>query len=333
MAEDNSLSLSSVHTIKQFSDLTLICGDESFKAHKAYLCRHSPVIAAALTGEFIEAKTNEMVISFDLPTVKHFIDFIYMGDYDLSTYTASDILSSGCIAEPGAATDGVGKEIGSYLSAIVHDDPFVLTQSEVLASGAADSTVDDVDSEGVDSGDAAPEDSHPIRDQLLQHGLMNSIADYYAIPKLGALAIKKTTRFLTDNWSGRDFCDFVRGFTGSTGDARFYEMLSDIVMDHLSETLEYRLLDNTDIVQELSPHLLTTVAHSFRIGGYAETAIVTVSSTVSSTLGVHFQATNTFYAVSNADVATSIPFEAIWTKSSMHTIRTIHWLLNNKPIR
>ncbi|KAI1364773.1 hypothetical protein F5Y08DRAFT_306061 [Xylaria arbuscula] len=264
MAEDNSLSLSSVHTIKQFSDLTLICGDESFKAHKAYLCRHSPVIAAALTGEFIEAKTNEMVISFDLPTVKRFIDFIYMGDYDLSTYTASDILSSGCIAEPGAATDGVGKEI-------------------VLASGAADSTVDDVDSEGVDSGDAAPEDSHPIRDQLLQHGLMNSIADYYAIPKLGALAIKKTTRFLTDNWSGRDFCDFVRGFTGSTGDARFY-MLSDIVMDHLSEILEYRLLDNTDIVQELSPHLLvkccTSLADSLKLLDITSDKATTASNDV-----------------------------------------------------
>ncbi|KAI0861605.1 hypothetical protein F4860DRAFT_513755 [Xylaria cubensis] len=301
MAEGNSLSLSSVHTIKQFSDLTLICSDESFKTHKAYLCRHSPVIAAALTGEFIEAKTNEMVISFDLPTVKRLIDFMYMGDYDLSTYTASDILSSGCIAEQGVTTDGIGKEI---------------------ASGNADSGADDVDSEGVDSGEVASEDSHPIREQLIQHGLMNSIADYYAIPALGALAIEKTTRILADNWSGTDFCAFVRESTGSTGDARFHKMLSDIVMDHLSEVLEDRLLDNTDVAQELSPHLLPTVAHSFRTGGHAEIPIATVNSTVSSTSGMYFQAPNTFCAVANADAATSIPVEAIWMESSLHAVTT-----------
>ncbi|KAI1123471.1 hypothetical protein F5Y10DRAFT_270040 [Nemania abortiva] len=238
MAEGNFLSLSSVHTIKQFSDLTLICGDESFKTHKAYVCRHSPVIAAALTGEFIEARTNAMAISFDLLTVKRLIDFMYMGDYDLFSYTASDVLSSGYAAEQGVTTDGVERE---------------------SASGNADSGADDVESENVDSGDVASEDSHPVRKQLIQHGLMNSIADYYAIPALGSLAIEKMTRILEDNWSGTDFCDFVRESTGSTGDARFHKMLSDIVMEHLSEVIKNRLLDNTDVAQELSPHLL----HSF----------------------------------------------------------------------
>ncbi|KAI0424601.1 hypothetical protein F5Y09DRAFT_353263 [Xylaria sp. FL1042] len=244
-----------------------------------------------------------MVISFDLPTVKRLIDFVYMGDYDLSTYTASDILLSDCIAARGVITDGVGKEI-------------------VLASGNADSGADDVDSEGVDSGDVASEDSHPVREQLIQHGLINSIADYYAIPALGALAIEKTKRILTHNWSGTDFCDFVRESTGSTGDARFHKMLSDIVMDHLSEVVEDCLLDNTDVAQELSPHLLPTVAHSFRTGGHAEIPIATVNSTVSSTSGVYFQATNTFCAVENADAATSILVEVIWMKSSLHVVTT-----------
>ncbi|KAI0185171.1 hypothetical protein EV127DRAFT_515518 [Xylaria flabelliformis] len=260
MAEGNSWSLSSVHTIKQFSDLTLICGDESFKTHKACLCRHSPVIAAALTGESIEAKTYKMVISFDLPTVKRIIDFMYMGDYDLSTYTASDILSSDCIAEQGVTTDGVGKEI---------------------ASGNADSGADDVDSKGVDSGEVISEDSHPIRKQLIQHGLMNSIADYYAIPALGALAIEKTTRILTDNWSGTDFCDFVRESIGSIRDARFHKMLSDIVMDHLSDVLKDCLLDNIDVAQVLSPHLLvrccTSLADSRKLLDSTSAKAITAS--------------------------------------------------------
>ncbi len=36
----------------EYSDLTLMCDGEEIKAHKVVVCPQSPVIAAALRGEF-----------------------------------------------------------------------------------------------------------------------------------------------------------------------------------------------------------------------------------------------------------------------------------------
>ncbi|KAI0419719.1 hypothetical protein F5X98DRAFT_57905 [Xylaria grammica] len=228
MAERESSSLSQVRNIKRFSDLTLSCGDESFKAHRATVCLHSPVMAAALTGQFIEAQTNKIDISFDLPSVKRLIDFMYTGDYQLSSYTASDVLSTSYAAEQDSTTEELGREV-------------------VLVDNGSDSAVNTFDYERTGS----------VCEQLISHSRVNVVADYYGIPALETLSIEKTRRILKSNWSAHDFCDFLRQSSGSTGDGEFLRMLATIAMEHLEEISKNHVLDDTDVIRDISPYMLS----------------------------------------------------------------------------
>ncbi|KAI0516871.1 hypothetical protein F5B22DRAFT_606822 [Xylaria bambusicola] len=245
MAPSNSSSLRNVQDIKQFSDVMLICEGEIFNAHKATICLVSPVMAAALTGNFNEAKINQIVVSFDLPSVKRLIDFMYTGDYDLSTYTASDILSAGHMVEQASSTEEAGKEIGNLTSN--QCEKLLLTVSLVLL--LENLTI----SNGDESDTTRP---NTIHDQLTSHARMNAIADYYAIPALATLSTANFRRVLEDEWSAKDFCGFLRGSKGMMGDAQFKKMLGAMTMRHLEEVAENHLLDDEDVVRELSPYLL-----------------------------------------------------------------------------
>ncbi|GAW23126.1 hypothetical protein ANO14919_126760 [Xylariales sp. No.14919] len=228
MAERKSSSLNQVRIIKRFSDLTLNCGGESFKAHKATVCLHSPVMAAALTGQFIEAQTNRIDIGFDLPSVKRLIDFMYTGDYQLSSYTASDVLSTSYAAEQDSATEELGREV-------------------VMVDNGSDSAVNTSDYERTSS----------VCEQLISHSRVNAVADYYDIPALETLSIEKARRILKSNWSAHDFCAFLRQSSGSTGDGEFFRMLATIAMEHLEEISENHLLDDTNAVRDLSPYMVS----------------------------------------------------------------------------
>ncbi|KAI0160590.1 hypothetical protein GGR57DRAFT_519466 [Xylariaceae sp. FL1272] len=93
LSETRNPALDNVKNVTRFSDLTLECENGAvFNAHKAIVCLHSPVIARALSGEFIEAKTDTIKIDFDIGSVKCLIDFMYMGDYSLTSNSASNIL-------------------------------------------------------------------------------------------------------------------------------------------------------------------------------------------------------------------------------------------------
>ncbi|PGH09654.1 hypothetical protein AJ79_05620 [Helicocarpus griseus UAMH5409] len=68
---------------KQYSDCSIKCQGEIFHVHKAVVCTQSPVIAAAMDGQFREAKTETMnLYSFDIDTVKRMIDFLYTGQFN-----------------------------------------------------------------------------------------------------------------------------------------------------------------------------------------------------------------------------------------------------------
>ncbi|KAI1130097.1 hypothetical protein F5Y10DRAFT_263519 [Nemania abortiva] len=62
-------------------DLILECDGQEFGVHKAKFCDKSPVMRAALTGNFLEAKTSVLRVSFDIQSVRRLIEFIYRGDY------------------------------------------------------------------------------------------------------------------------------------------------------------------------------------------------------------------------------------------------------------
>lgn len=145
------------------------------------------------------------------------IDFMYTGDYGLHCYTASDVLSAGPATKQYSAMEGSGE-------------------------GSAD--------------DAQSENPTTITEELNSHGRVNSIADYYGIAALGALSTEKTRQVLETKWSAKDFCDYLRKSTGSTGDARLHNMLAEIAMQHIQEVVKNGFFDDTSVVRELSPYLM-----------------------------------------------------------------------------
>lgn len=52
--------LSQILTSEKYSDLKLVCQDQEFKVHKAIVCTQSPVLAAAVDGDF---QVNDPFIS------------------------------------------------------------------------------------------------------------------------------------------------------------------------------------------------------------------------------------------------------------------------------
>ncbi|EQL02082.1 speckle-type POZ protein-like protein [Ophiocordyceps sinensis CO18] len=67
----------------EFSDLKFVSQGHEIKVHKAVVCGQSPVIKAAVQGEFEESRTNTINMEkFNLETVKQLVKFLYTGDYD-----------------------------------------------------------------------------------------------------------------------------------------------------------------------------------------------------------------------------------------------------------
>ncbi|KAF2963825.1 hypothetical protein GQX73_g9732 [Xylaria multiplex] len=231
MAASDSPTLRNLQNITRFSDLTLDCGDGSFKVHIATVCLHSPVMTTALTSKSIEAHTKKIKIPFDLPSVKRLIDFMYTGDYNLSYYTASVILSTAHVVDQISTMGGSGKKV-------------------VPIARAANT----------------PNYDRPtfIYEKLICHGRVNAIADYYDIPALRALSTERTRGILESEWHDKHFCHFLRNFSGSTGDSKFHQMLGTIAMEHVDDILEDRLLEDTRVLREIK--LRSTIAIGFSEG-------------------------------------------------------------------
>ncbi|KFY95514.1 hypothetical protein V500_02741 [Pseudogymnoascus sp. VKM F-4518 (FW-2643)] len=68
-----------------YSDLTITCGDMTWKAHRVIVCSRSSFFEAACTGNFKEAFTGAINLEHDDPLlVKFMMDFLYTGDYDIT---------------------------------------------------------------------------------------------------------------------------------------------------------------------------------------------------------------------------------------------------------
>ncbi|OAA64237.1 BTB/POZ fold protein [Niveomyces insectorum RCEF 264] len=70
----------------EYSDLTLECHGQTFKVHKAIVCAQSPVIAAALRGDFEEARTGTVKIeAFNAETAERMVKFMYGVEYEIDS--------------------------------------------------------------------------------------------------------------------------------------------------------------------------------------------------------------------------------------------------------
>ena len=91
---------------------------------------------------------------------------------------------------------------------------------------------------------------------------MNSIADYYELPGLATNSMNKAKDILREEWSVDSLGDLLRESLGSTGDQRFFRMLSEIAADHFGEIADSHMLDESALAQGFAPYLLPVAIRS-----------------------------------------------------------------------
>ncbi|PFH63174.1 hypothetical protein XA68_17283 [Ophiocordyceps unilateralis] len=208
-----------------FSDLTFSCNDMTFSVHKAIVCGQSPVIRAAISGNFEESQTNVILMhAFEPETVRRLVQFLYTGDY-----SASSDASTG---------DG--------------DNP---------VQGASPHSNHDVPKEEEHS--SLPQETNTIR-SLNDHIKVNSIGDYYGVTKLVSLANEKISAvFLAGQMkSDKALVQSIPAATkfmfASTGDNELVDILSRQTAANIS-TL--RFSDDFKNLEAVSDYSLRIMGH------------------------------------------------------------------------
>ncbi|KAK5128614.1 hypothetical protein LTR08_004043 [Meristemomyces frigidus] len=75
-----------------FSDLTVICGERTWKLHKAVICPQSSFFMKAFLGDYTEAKTNKIELRADDPAiVDAMIQLFYKQSYDAPSQESPEV--------------------------------------------------------------------------------------------------------------------------------------------------------------------------------------------------------------------------------------------------
>ncbi|KAI1081224.1 hypothetical protein F5B20DRAFT_79395 [Whalleya microplaca] len=218
------LPIASLLGSDDYSDLTLACEGQEFKAHKAIVCTQSPVLAAALRGDFEEARTNLVNINFDLVTCKQMINFLYTGQYEVSSSEEPGRPRDKKLNVEGLAViDDNGWFSSPYIKAIVFDSYVIDSPTTLTADTEAYELVSE---------------QQNTSERLLSHVRVNAIADYYAVTALCQLANSKICEIIQTEWSPIVFTNVVKEALNSTGDDSFYEMMARLAAEHIAELME-----------------------------------------------------------------------------------------------
>ncbi|KAI8633608.1 hypothetical protein F5Y19DRAFT_470849 [Xylariaceae sp. FL1651] len=226
MAEISSPLMTKLLNIKDYCDLTLECHGQEFRVHKAIVCAQSPVIAAALRGNFMEAQTGVLNVSFDIESVRRLIEFMYTGDYQVPSNPVLNVLLSG-VPDQICTTEEQRKDMEISIN----------TAEPTISVGVL-------------------EPSESISDILICHGRMNSIADYYDVPALAALSSSRVEEILANYWSAELFHYLLQQCLGSTSDKIFFRMLGAKAVDHIFELFERHIFDEGGLAERLAPYVL-----------------------------------------------------------------------------
>ncbi|KAI6758241.1 hypothetical protein HG530_010481 [Fusarium avenaceum] len=86
-----TLSISELFKTGDYSDLTIVCGDDRYKVHKAVVCPRSPFFKKACDGNVEESQTNEVKLPDDDPVaVRMMIEYLYRHTYTPPLTNAHD---------------------------------------------------------------------------------------------------------------------------------------------------------------------------------------------------------------------------------------------------
>ncbi|KAJ5752054.1 hypothetical protein N7520_008971 [Penicillium odoratum] len=79
----------SLHLKSEYSDMTIICGDKTFPAHKLVVCPRSKYFHRACFGGFREAESPIHLDDQDPIIIEKMLEYLYKGDYTCQIASAS----------------------------------------------------------------------------------------------------------------------------------------------------------------------------------------------------------------------------------------------------
>ncbi|KAI8633719.1 hypothetical protein F5Y19DRAFT_470964 [Xylariaceae sp. FL1651] len=195
MAASVTSALAKMLITGDYSDLIIACGGKRYGVHRVVVCPQSPVITAALKGDFKEARSNTIEVMFSPTMLKCMLDYMYTGQYNLSPPRPASRPNS---------IDGVKEQSNlqptTSINANLPQTP--ITQSEFLIYHARVNAT--ADYYGVTS-----------LAQLAVSRIKNSLS--------------------AGKWSTEAFCDLLRDAAGSTGNQHFRQALVEIAAAHVFE--------------------------------------------------------------------------------------------------
>ncbi|KAL2142003.1 hypothetical protein VTI28DRAFT_1693 [Corynascus sepedonium] len=92
--------LSKLYGDEKYADLTVTCGERTFRLHRAIICSQSPIFETACSGGFRESTTGRITIEeVDPDILAKFVEFIYTGNYADEDHLNSQVCDE-AILEP-----------------------------------------------------------------------------------------------------------------------------------------------------------------------------------------------------------------------------------------
>ncbi|RAH84377.1 hypothetical protein BO86DRAFT_241053 [Aspergillus japonicus CBS 114.51] len=207
-------ALANMRLNPKYSDFTILCGEESFPAHKCIVCAQSGFFSGAMDGDFIEATTNSVEMQEDPTLVKQAIEYLYTLDYRVISHNATE----------RSREHGDELSLTSSSCQVPHGEVVTSTMQETPGTSG----------QYPDPTDAG--NTTPMLDPLSFHILMYSLADRLIINGLKALAKKKVEYEMAQRLDAVSFPQSVMEIYNSTpkSDRGLRDLAVDITLRNLS---------------------------------------------------------------------------------------------------
>ncbi|OOF92886.1 hypothetical protein ASPCADRAFT_399142 [Aspergillus carbonarius ITEM 5010] len=115
------MAISSLFLNAKWSDITIVCGDKKFSAHRCVVCRQSTYFSLACDGNFKESSGKIEMNDAEPILVEKTLQFLYTGDYTIKRDMLNSMEMFGQPSTPGSpASQSVCPNLGEQTATRFH---------------------------------------------------------------------------------------------------------------------------------------------------------------------------------------------------------------------